>query len=646
MTAAPPRASSSPAEPVKSVVVGTAGHIDHGKTALIRALTGVDTDRLPEEKRRGITVDLGFASLAAGPPSATPVQISFIDVPGHALFVRNMLAGAGGVDAVLLVISAEEGVKPQTEEHLAICRQLGIERGITVLTKIDAVSEARLHEVQRAVEQYLAGTFLDASTTPVIPVSARRGDGMDDLKAALTALAARVPPRDSDALPRLPIDRVFAMKGFGTVVTGTLISGALEAGQGIAIEPGSRRARIRGVQVHGRSAPAVRAGTRVALNLGGIDVAELQRGDTLVEPESIAAVDTIDVELELLRHTAALKHRATVHFHAFASECMASVSLYGGQAVEPATRRLARLRLSKPVVLLPGDRFVIRQGTPLFTVGGGCVLDAHPLPRLRKASCQEWLQPLRGAEADKQIALRVVRRGASGIGVRALSAETGGRSEALLAALAEPMASGQVVLLPGGLLLSGEALDAAASLVLKEFDRRVKQGSASAVKQSELKSQTRLDPEVFEWVLKRLETEQRLHLRDEWVERVDGGEASGVEGSRLAAVEAAYRSASLSAPSPEELGVQLAIPPAEMRRFITHLLREKILVRLGSDSLCVHGSALAELRQTMQALRGQSLDVARFKQLTGVSRKYAIPLLEHLDRERVTRRQGESRIVL
>ena len=635
---------SSPQEQqIESFVIGTAGHIDHGKTALIRALTGIDTDRLPEEKRRGITIDLGFASLTAEPPNAPPAQISFIDVPGHALFVRNMLAGAGGIDAVLLVISAEEGVKPQTEEHLAICRLLGIGRGITVLTKIDAVSDARLSEVRRGVEHFLAGTFLDSSKSPILAVSARSGAGMDELREALMALAARIPHRNSGVLPKLPIDRAFAMKGFGTVVTGTLISGSLTTGQTVAIEAGPRSARIRGIQVHGRTAQAVHAGTRVALNLTGIDVAQLQRGDTLVDPDSIAAVDRIDVELELLPHASPLKHRSIVHFHAFASECMATVSLYGYQAVEPGTRRIARLRLSNPVVLLPGDRFVIRQGTPLFTVGGGRVLDAHPLPRLRKAACRAWLEQLQAANASEQVALRVIRRGFSGITVQALTVETGIKPQALLA---EPIHVGRIVLLPGELLISGEALDAGASLVQSEFERRSKDGITRAVKQSELMSQTRLLPEVFQFALKRLASEQKLRLRKESVEVPDGGEAPGSQVSRLAEIEAAYLSAGLSAPSPEELAGQMEIAPPEMRQLVTQLMREKILVRLGSDSLCVHRSAVAELKQTIQSLRGQSLDVARFKELTGVSRKYAIPLLEYLDRERVTRRQGDSRIVL
>ncbi len=646
MTTQPSPQSPAAVGPPRSVVIGTAGHIDHGKTALIRALTGVDTDRLPEEKRRGITVDLGFASMQARLADSGPLLIGFIDVPGHAQFVRNMLAGAGGIDAVLLVVSAEEGVKPQTEEHLAICSLLGIEHGLTVLTKIDAVSDARWNTARRAVAQFLAGTFLDPKTAPIVPVSAHSGAGMDALRQALIALAARIPARNAGSLARLPIDRAFAMKGFGTVVTGTLISGSLKTGQSVAIEPGQRSAKIRGIQVHGHALQTVVAGTRVALNLAGVEVAELQRGDTLVEPGSIAAVEWVDAAVELLPAAPSLKHRAAVHFHAFASECMAAVSLYGYQAVAPGTSRLARFRLSRPVVLLPGDRFVIRQGTPLFTVGGGRILDVRPVARLKRSACHAWLQELRNAAPEEQIGLRIARRGTAGIALRVLAVETGMKSDVLLAGLAGAIEAGRVSLLPGDLLLSRDALDAAAVLVQSEFERRVKSTATCALKQSELKSQTHLAGEVFDLVLRWLESEGKLRLRNESIETIGGGDRSGIEAARLAAIEAAFESAGLGAPSGEELAARLEIPPAEMRRLITLLLREKVLVRLGSDSLFVHRRAAEGLKETVRALHGQPLDVARFKQLAGVSRKYAIPLLEYLDRERITRRQDDTRVVL
>jgi selenocysteine-specific elongation factor len=631
----------------KSVVIGTAGHIDHGKTALIRALTGTDTDRLPEEKRRGITVDLGFASLDAEAPDGAPLRLSFIDVPGHALFVRNMLAGAGGIDAVMLVISAEEGVKPQTEEHLAICRMLGIERGLTVITKIDAVSETRLGEVRRAIEKYLSDTFLRVECAPVIAVSAHSDAGMESLRLEVARLAAQIPARNREALARLPLDRAFTMKGFGTVVTGTLIAGTLKTGQLIAIEPGTRTARIRGIQVHGRAEEMVCAGSRVALNLAGIETGELRRGDTLVEGGSIAAVDMIDTEVDLLPGVAVLKHRARTHFHAFAAECMASASLYGYEPVEPGSKRLMRLRLSKAIVLLPGDKFVIRAGSPVSTIGGGRVLDVHPIERLRKAACQSWLQKLEEAPAERAIAMRVARRGVAGISISALSTETGMRGDALDGLLQPRIREGSLVRVAGDLLLTCESLEAAARQVVSEFERRTQEHPVAGLKRSELKSQTKLGAEVLDSVLKRLERDKKLVIQNEIVRpfNLEGEEASA-DRERLAAICGVFEAAGLTAPSPDEVGARLGVGQAEMRRLMTILLREKKVVRLGNDALCVYQGALAELLDRVRALSGQKIDVTGFKELTGLSRKYAIPLLEYLDRERITRKQGEFRIVL
>jgi selenocysteine-specific elongation factor len=627
----------------KSVVIGTAGHIDHGKTALIRALTGVDTDRLPEEKRRGITVDLGFASLNFEAADNSQTQLSFIDVPGHALFVRNMLAGAGGIDAVLLVISAEEGVKPQTEEHLSICTMLGIERGITVITKIDAVGGERLDEVCRTTQHFLSGTFL--ARAPIIPVSAFVGTGIEPLRHELASLAARIPPRDGYALPRIPVDRAFVMKGFGTIVTGTMIAGSLKIGQTVAIEPGTRVARIRGIQTHGRTEDAAHAGSRVALNLAGIEASDLKRGDTLVEPSTISAVDAIDVELDLLPHAAALKHRARVHFHEFASECMAAVSVYGYQPVAPGNRRLARLRLSKPVVLLPGDRFVLRHGTPVSTIGGGRVLDAHPLPRLRKAASHAWLAQIAEASAIQRIHLRIARRGMAGITLHGLSRETGTKPDAILRLLKPLIEEEKLLCLPGDLLLTREAIDECVALVIHIVENCARESSSDGLKRSELKSNSRLGAEVFDFALKRLEADKKVRTQSELVFAF-GHDRSDPDQAQLSAVLSAYEAAGLATPSPEELSARMAIPPEEMRRLITLLLREKRLVKLGSDAMFFHSQALTDLAQKIRSRCGEKIDIARFKELTGLSRKYAIPLLEYLDRQRVTRKQDDHRIVL
>lgn len=629
----------------KSVVIGTAGHIDHGKTTLVRALTGIDTDRLPEEKRRGITIDLGFASLETQGADGLPLQLSFVDVPGHQQFIRNMLAGAGCIDAVMLVISAEEGIKPQTEEHLAICRLLGLRRGLTVVTKADAVSPTRLDEVCREVRKFLGDTFLNENDARILPASALSGEGLEEVRRELVLLAAKTPVGSSDTLPRLPLDRAFVMKGFGTVATGTLVSGVLNNGQTAVIEPGNSTVRVRGMQTHGRAEQQARAGSRVALNLAGIEISDVYRGQTLVAPATLAAVATVDVEASLLPGCAELKHRSQVHFHAFTADTLATVSLYGYHSATPGTSRLMRLSLSQPVVLLPGDRFVLRQCSPAMTIGGGRVVDAHPLSHLRKAKCLDWLEEIKDASVERQLQLRVARRYTEGLSLHALSAETGLTTEAIQRLIGPPIASKKLVRIPGDLLLVREAMEAATERVMCQI--KTKSPDNSGLKRSELKGQTGLSAEIFNFVLERLSCERKLRLQGELV--YPSGAAYQLPDSdraMLSAIVAMYEAAGLAAPSAYEVADKLALNETEMRRLMTLLLREKTLVKMGSENLFVHSSALVKLRAQMLELRGQKLDVARFKEMTGLSRKYAIPLLEHLDRERITRKDGEARLIL
>ncbi len=652
MTLDPKPSPSTPffdvAVPRRSVVVGTAGHIDHGKTALIRALTGIDTDRLPEEKRRGITVDLGFAALDAIASDGANLRLGFIDVPGHALFVRNMLAGTGGIDAIMLVISAEEGVKPQTEEHLAICTMLGIERGLTVITKTDAVSAARLDEVRESVRRFLKHTVLDEAISPVVPVSAHSGEGLEMLRQQLALIASQVPRRDTHRATRLPLDRAFVMKGFGTVVTGTLMAGALKNGQALAVEPGGRTVRLRGIQVHNRSEGQAEAGSRVALNLTGVEASALRRGDTLVEPTTIRSVDTIDVEVTLLPHAPELKHRSSLHFHAFASEAMATVFLYEYQAAVPGSTRLMRLSLSKPIVLLPGDRFVIRQSSPAMTIGGGRVLDAHPLANLRKSKCMAWLIDLKSASLEEQLLLRISRRGMDGSSVNHLVSETGIRADRIAMLLESAgLQDGRLTRIADDLLASRDAIEAAGAIAMKALEERVRAAGLEGLKRSELRSQCRLSVAMCDFIVDKLSREEKLRIEGEFVfpfqfDRV----LLAKDIQLLIAIAASYESGGLTPATTEETSLKLGIDRVEMRRLMTLLLREKTLVKLGSDAICVHHGALEKLRAQIGALHGEVIDVARFKQLTGLSRKFAIPLLEYLDRERVTRRMGEHRIVL
>jgi selenocysteine-specific elongation factor len=624
-----------------SIVIGTAGHIDHGKTTLVRALTGIDTDRLPEEKRRGITIDLGFASFELPTPDGSPLRISFVDVPGHSLFIRNMLAGAGCVPAVMLVVAADEGIMPQTVEHLAICDLLGISQGLTVITKADAVSATQLQEVTNSIERFLQGTFLSKDHAPVVSASAATGAGLEAVRAELLNLAMRTHLDTSDALIRMPLDRSFVMKGFGTVVTGTLLSGAIRDGETLHLQPDDRAVRVRGLQSHGKPFPFAQPGSRVAVNLSGIDATQVRRGQTLVSPRMLSAVDTLDVEVRLLKSAPALKHRANIHFHAFTSETMASVSLYGYEAVQPGTVRLMRLRLAEHIVLIPGDRFVLRQPLPAGTIGGGRVLDAHPLPRQRKSDTQGWLEQLRAASPATQLSLRVYRRNAGGITLDALSAETCLTLDAIRRRLDPAIECGDIHLISNNLLLSREAFLAAAG----EITTRLRAGQP--VKASELRGQAALSHPVFDFVVNSLVHKKKIQLREETVSLYDGGApASNPERDRLAAIARAYEESGLAAPSVLELARRFSIKETDMRRLITALQRDKTIIRMGSDDLFVHSASLSRLAALLAPLRGSLIDVAGFKQLTGLSRKYAIPLLEYLDRQRITLKQNDQRLIL
>ena len=625
--------------PVKSLVVGTAGHIDHGKTALVRALTGIDADRLPEEKRRGITIDLGFASLDATSSAGRPLRVSFVDVPGHSLFIHNMLAGAGCIGAVMLVISAEEGVKPQTVEHLAICELLGVRTGVTVITKTDAVEPGRVAQVEHEVKSFLRGSFLGDGRAEMVAVSAASGHNLPELRQKLITLTERAQDGDLDHVPRLPIDRAFVMKGFGTVVTGTLLAGSFHTGQSLTMEPGERTVRVRGIETHGQAQELALAGSRVALNLAGVEVSELVRGQTLIAPGTLTAVTTIDVEAWLLPGASALKHGALVHLHAFTSNTVARILIYGRGRFEAGPGRLLRIKLQSPILLTAGDPFVLRQDSPPATIGGGRVLDANPIPRLRKIQAMEWLESLRTASPEERILLRIARRGKEGLSLHRLIAETGLAREAADRLVQPMLLSRRLLQIPGEILLGSHAFDAACEAI-----GTVLQQHATGVKRSELRTRTSLHPEILDFALQSLARAEKLQLSGELVYPVQTGKPA--PDPALSAIAAIYQQAGLSAPLLSEVGAMLKRKESEMRGLVTLLLREKILVQLGSENLFVHHEALARLRSEIGELRGQTVDIARFKQLTGLSRKYAIPLLEYLDRQRITRKVGDHRLVI
>ncbi|WP_158785523.1 selenocysteine-specific translation elongation factor [Granulicella sp. L46] len=625
----------------RSMVLGTAGHIDHGKTALVYALTGTDTDRLPEEKSRGITIDLGFASLDLQDPAGHSIQLSLIDVPGHHAFIRNMLTGAGGIDCVMLVIAADEGIRPQTTEHLAICALLGIRHGIVAITKQDAVSPERLEAARDEVRRFTEHTFLEDA--PVVVVSARTGAGIPTLKRALAQLALSVPARNADTILRLPLDRAFSVRGFGTVVTGTLQAGSLHVGDAVHLQPEGRSVRVRGIQVHGASVSETHAPGRVALNLVGVEVAEVHRGHTIVPPETLSPVNTVDVELTILPGMPALRHRASLRLHAFTAETTARVLLY--RPGENSAAPLARLRLSKPLLLAPGDRFVLRQPSPATTVGGGRVLDAHPLPRLRKAASNAWLEQLREAAPEQQILLRVRRRGLHGISIKTLSSETCLHTDAIRPIIASLIASKQLIGATAehaavSHVLCPEALAEAVELLSKELERT----EARSLSRAELRSRTKLEDWVFALAAVRLPQVRPVQSVGNQFTLRGAGAKEPIEA--LAKVEALYRTVGLASPIVSEVAATLQLPDKEVAPLITILIRAGKLVRMGADNLLVHAEALVRLRTELQQQRGQTFDVGRFKALTGLTRKHAIPLLEYLDGARITRNQNGIRTVL
>jgi selenocysteine-specific elongation factor len=670
---------------MKSIIIGTAGHIDHGKTTLVKALTGIDADRLEEEKRRGITIDLGFAHLDLQGTDGQTLRLGFVDVPGHERFVRNMLAGVGGIDLVLLVIAADESIKPQTREHFDILQLLGVQRGITVLTKSDAVDAETLDVVRLEVEEFLRGTFLDRPGS-IVAVSSLTGAGLDDLKRKMVEAAAEMRARDSHALARLPIDRVFTMKGFGTVVTGTLISGLIRREGELEVFPTGRRVRVRGLQVHGAVADVAVAGQRTALNLAGASTEDLSRGMTLAPPATFQTTRQVDVRLQLLPSAPRpLKNRARVHFHSYAMETVAESVLLESAAGVPTlvknarmgrpasgeishfsqrTREMGhpgsvahtqlapgddafvRLKLPEAALLLPGDRFIIRQFSPVVTIGGGIVVDAAPIPRM--PGVIEFLKILAAGDPEAVLTARIARRGTEGISRARLIAETGWTREAIEAALKQPAAQGRIVHIGDSFLDAPvvQALRLRIVSVIGEFHKN--SPLVGGINKEELGALVNASPEVFEKVAGTLIGEKKIEVSGELLRLPGHGVVmKDEEAESKKAIEEAFAAAGLKVPALPEVIAGLKIDRVRAQKIVTLLLRDKALVKI-SDELVFHRSALEELRRQVAAYKVKSakIDVAKFKELTAVSRKYAIPLLEYLDRERVTKRVGDAREIL
>jgi selenocysteine-specific elongation factor len=645
---------------MKAVIVGTAGHIDHGKSALVRALTGTDPDRLEEEKRRGITIDLGFASLDLSSPMGEPLRIGFVDVPGHERFVRNMLAGIGGIDLVLLVIAADESIKPQTREHFDICRLLAVQRGITVLTKSDLVDPETLQVVTMEVTEFLKGSFLDPNNSPIIPVSSRTGAGLDRLRNELARIATEVSSKSSEAAFRLPIDRVFTMRGFGTVVTGTLISGGVQKGEELQIHPSGKRARVRGVQVHGAAAERAVAGQRTALNLVGVETSDLARGMMLTPPQTFRPTTRVSVMLDLLPSSpgspttagfaaVGVKDRARVHFHVFTAETIAEVSLLGAKQLRAGESGLATLKLAEPLLLLPGDRFIIRQFSPVVTIGGGRILDAVRAPRgMRAEQRAAFLQTLANTSPEESLLARVARRSREGLTIPEAVAETGWLSPQVETIAAGLTTAGKLMQFEDRLVTSVTVQTLDTEIVKSVQTFHQSNPLVAGIGKEELRKSLSLRVEIFSGILNSLVLGNKLQVEGEIVHAIGKGVVlRDEEAESKTRIEQAFASAGLKVPLLKEVLASLPIDKARAQKIVTLLLRDRILVKL-SDDLVFHRDALQMLRTQIAAQKSKTpkLNVGNFKDLFGITRKHAIPLLEYLDSQRVTRRVGDERIIL
>jgi selenocysteine-specific elongation factor len=622
---------------MKNIVVGTAGHIDHGKTALVKALTGIDADRLEEEKRRGITIDIGFAHLQLTPS----LRLGFVDVPGHERFVKNMLAGVGGIDCVLFVVAADESVKPQTREHFDICRLLGIARGVIALTKADLADPDLLALSRLEVEELVAGSFLEGAS--VVPVSSATGAGLDDLRRELARVCAAVPEKNAAGYFRLPIDRVFSVKGFGTVVTGTLISGSVAKEQEVEVFPSGRRLRVRGVEVHGAKTDRATAGQRTALNLADVEPAELARGDVLSEPARFRAVTRIDCRLDLLPSARPLKHRAPVHFHSGTAEIEAEVRLLEDAGpLAPAASAYARIVLRQPALLLPGDRFIIRSFSPVVTIGGGIVVDTGERPRRKGENIRARLNVLSGPDRSARIAL-LVREAPFGMGMPELVTRTGWPEREVAAAVGPDLvAIGQ----PQPWYLDRAWFQSSRDRLVKtvrEFHR--KDPLLPGIARQDLRAREVPGAPLF--VLDALLSAAKdLVVEGETVRlRSHSLVLKQDEEEARAAIERAFEQAGLATPAVSEVLAKSGVEPARARTLLEILLREKRLIRINED-LVFHHSAIESLRRLLAERRPARFQVGAFKEWTGISRKYAIPLLEYLDRVHITRREGDERLIL
>ena len=631
---------------MKHVVIGTAGHIDHGKTSLVKALTGTDTDRLKEEKERGITIELGFAELILD-----NVYAGIVDVPGHERFVKNMLAGVGGIDLVMLIVAADEGVMPQTREHLSICRLLGIKSGLIVLTKTDLVEPEWVELVTDDIQDFVKDTFLEEK--PIVPVSAHTGDGLENLKKILNEIADQTPTKSETGIFRIPIDRVFTMRGFGVVITGTLFSGSVAVGEQVEVYPKALQARVRGLQVHGESVGKSTAGLRTAVNLQGLERAEVFRGDIIGHRGELKTTYMLDVHLEHLADAPRpLKTRNRIRFHAGTAEIMGRISLIGRDALEPGDSSFAQIRLEEPIVVLPRDRFVIRSYSPIITIGGGEILDIMPRKHRRlRSSSLEHLKSLHQGDETERLLILLRDSRLNGVELADLTGRLTLKPSDIQKTIQELSSQREVQIIDQTNFFSMTTahFNTSQKNILSFLcEYHAENPFRTGAPREEVRGKAgEINEKIFASALKHLSESNEivengaiLRLASHSVE-ID--EKLGEVKTKL---ESVYKNAHFQPPSVEDAFSQTGGKGNSNRNALQILIDEGALLRL-KDNIIYHRHALSEAENLLREHLSQNNEItaAEFRDLLGITRKHAIPLLEYFDTARITLRVEDKRVL-
>ncbi len=633
---------------MKHVVLGTAGHIDHGKTTLIKALTGIDCDRLKEEKERGITIELGFAAMTL--PSG--ISISIVDVPGHEKFVHHMVAGATGVDLVALVIAADEGIMPQTREHLEICDLLRVKKGLVALTKIDLVEKDWLELVKEEIREFLQGTFLE--NAPIIPVSSVTGEGLTEFVREVDRLTQEVEERSPEGIFRLPIDRVFTMKGFGTVVTGTVVSGKISIGDNLEILPSGLMTKVRGIQIHGKPVEAALAGARAGINLQGLEKSAIARGEVLAHAQTLRTTNNLDAVFNLLPSaTKPLKNRSRVRLHVGTMEVLGKILILGSEEIKPGEEAYIRLLLEEPTVALAGDRFVIRSYSPVVTIGGGEILDAFPTRHKRVSpNLKSEMDILLKSPPEEKVKLHLWKAGPAGLSFAEMVMRLNSAPGQLKSLIDLLISKGEIQAFDGDRLryLHPRILTELKEICLnflREFHLQNPLQPGAAKEELKSKLPPQMDSRLFQHLLSILAGEKKIVIEKELLRLASHTISLKEEEKdlRQKIIDLLAKSA-LQPPTTKEIISALQISPNELKPVLQLLTREGILVKV-KDDLYFHRPAVAELEtRVINFLKEQKeISPAQFKEMTQVSRKYAIPLMEYLDAQKITLRVGDKRVL-